>query len=405
MAVEEMVEADGKGRRPWWQGAPFLILGVLWIAANLRGPMTGISPVLDVIQQDFGLSRVQVGFITALPLIAMAIVSPLAAGVAARIGLERALMLGLVLIGSGVLVRAAGALWTLYLGMWLLGAGIAFGNVLLPGLLKRSFPQHIAALTGAYAITMGAAAALASAIVVPLAIGWQWGWQLALASLVCLPAIGILLWLPPTLSATPKTSGVRHQERRMRLWRQPLAWQVTFFIALNSLLYYVLIGWLPALMAGAGYTAEAAGNWHGVMQLTAGLPGLVLAAFVRRLHNQQAMALLTSLGTAVTLLGLWAMPSWAGMWSALFGLTSGAAMMLGLVLVGLRSASPLQAASLAGMAQSVAYCLAAIGPPLTGGLFEISGSWGLPLGLCAGAAVLMGCSGWLAGRNLVLQES
>ncbi|MCK9511331.1 MAG: MFS transporter [Pigmentiphaga sp.] len=395
--------ASGVTRAAWPVGSLWLVLGVLWIAANLRAPMTSVSPLLASIQATFGLNTVQVGLITTLPLVALAMVSPLAAGVARRLGLERALMAGLGLIALGIAVRSAGPLWCLYLGMWLLGAGIAFGNVLLPGLLKRDFPGHVAALTGAYAITMGLAAALASASVVPLALGWEWGWAVTLGAMVWMPLLGMLLWWPQVIRpAAP--AALRAGPARVPLWREPLAWQVSLFIAINSFLYYVLIGWLPALMTGAGYSAGSAGAWHGVMQLMAGLPGLVLAPILRRLRNQQALAMLNGLVVAASLLGLWAMPAWSGFWVAMFGAASGAGMILGLVLVNLRSASPLQAAALAGMGQSVAYCLAAAGPTLMGAVFEYSGSWALPLWLSAAAAGVMAWCGWLAGRSRVIGE-
>ncbi len=397
-----MPVSSSSSQRAWWYSTPFLILGVLWIAANLRGPMTGVSPLLASIQDTFALSTVQVGFITTLPLLAMAIVSPLAAGVAARIGIERALMAGLLLIGTGIVVRSLGPLWCVYTGMGFIGAGIAFGNVLLPGLLKSRFPQHIAALTGAYAITMGIGAALLSASMVPLALGFGLGWSTALMLMVIMPLAGVLIWLPQTRHHDAEAARQAAARPRLALWRVPLAWQVTLFIAINSSLYYVLIGWLPALLTGAGYSAEAAGTWHGIMQFMAGVPGLVLAPILRRLRNQQAIAAIISLIVAICLLGFWAAPAWSGFWVAAFGTASGAGMILGLILVGLRSTSPLQAAALAGMAQSTAYWLAAAGPPGMGWIFERSGGWAWPLWLCAGAAVVMAGCGWLAGRDRVV---
>mgnify|MGYP000305354744 CR=1 FL=1 len=58
----------------------------------------------------------------------------------------------------------------------IVGCGIALGNVLLPRLIKRDFPVQVAKLTGAYSLTMGGAAALGSALVVPVAMA-GFGWR------------------------------------------------------------------------------------------------------------------------------------------------------------------------------------------------------------------------------------
>lgn len=55
-----------------------LLAGILLIAANLRAPITGLAPVLAMIQADFGLGTVQAGILTTLPLLAFALLSPVA---------------------------------------------------------------------------------------------------------------------------------------------------------------------------------------------------------------------------------------------------------------------------------------------------------------------------------------
>ena len=155
--------------RPLPARAALLLAGILLIAANLRAPITGVAPVLAMIQASLGLGTAQAGLVTTLPLLAFALLSPVAPVLARRIGLERALFTALVLIGGGVALRSAGPLGCLYGGTAVIGAGIALGNVLLPSLLKRDFPARIATVTSAYALTMGVAAAVASATVFPLA--------------------------------------------------------------------------------------------------------------------------------------------------------------------------------------------------------------------------------------------
>ena len=117
-----------------------LIVGILLIAANLRAPVTGVAPLLDLIQPAFGLSNAEAGILTTLPLLAFALISPFSALLAREYGLEPTLFGALILIAGGIVMRSLGPAWCLYLGTWVIGSGIAVGNVLLPSLLKRDFP-------------------------------------------------------------------------------------------------------------------------------------------------------------------------------------------------------------------------------------------------------------------------
>ncbi|STV48626.1 cyanate transporter CynX family [Klebsiella pneumoniae] len=150
------------GRRP-----ALLIAGILLIATTLRVVFTGAAPLLDAIRSDYGLTTAQTGLLTTLPLLAFGLVSPLAAGVARRFGMERSLLLAMLLICAGIALRSLPSAALLFIGTAVIGCGIALGNVLLPGLIKRDFSQHVARMTGAYSLTMGGAAALGSALVVP----------------------------------------------------------------------------------------------------------------------------------------------------------------------------------------------------------------------------------------------
>ncbi len=139
------------------QGA-LLIAGILMIATTLRVTFTGAAPLLETIRSDYGLSTAQTGLLTTLPLLAFALVSPLAAGIARRFGMERSLFAAMLLICAGIALRSLPSAALLFAGTAIIGCGIALGNVLLPGLIKRDFSQHVAGLTGAYSLTMGAAA-------------------------------------------------------------------------------------------------------------------------------------------------------------------------------------------------------------------------------------------------------
>lgn len=154
---------------PASQRPVLLIVGILFIAMALRAPVTGMPPLVGLIREQLGLSNTAAGMLITLPLLAFAVVSLVSAGMARRYGLERTLFAALLLIGGGIALRSQGQAWALYTGTAVIGSGIAIGNVLLPSLLKRDFPQRVAGLTSAYVLTMSIAAGAASALAVPLA--------------------------------------------------------------------------------------------------------------------------------------------------------------------------------------------------------------------------------------------
>ena len=370
-----------------------LIAGILMIATTLRVTFTGAAPLLDTIRLDYGLSTAQTGLLTTLPLLAFALVSPLAAGVARRIGMERSLFIALLLICAGIAVRSLPSAALLFIGTAIVGCGIALGNVLLPGLIKRDFPGQVAKLTGAYSLTMGVSAAFGSAMIVPLAQGSA-GWHGALLMLMAFPLVALLLWLPQWRQKHVATVTGAGALQNRALWRSALAWQVTLFLGINSLIYYVIIGWLPAILLSHGYSEAQAGSVHGLLQLATAVPGLAVPLILHRLKDQRAIAGLVALMCAISAAGLWFMPGMAVMWTLMFGFGTGATMILGLTFIGLRASS-----ALSGMAQSIGYLLAACGPPLMGKIHDTAGDWEIPLLGCALAAVIMAICGVLAGRD------
>lgn len=375
-----------------------LIAGILLIATTLRVTFTGAAPLLDAIRSEYGLTTAQTGLLTTLPLLAFGLVSPLAAGVARRFGIERSLLLAMILICLGVGLRSLPFVSLLFIGTAIIGCGIALGNVLLPGLIKRDFSQHVAKMTGAYSLTMGGAAALGSAMVVPLALAGL-GWRGALLMLMAFPLLALFIWLPQArrqVTAPLTGSGAIHNRG---IWRSGLAWQVTLFLGINSLVYYVIIGWLPAILQSIGYSEAQAGSLHGLLQLATAAPGLAIPLILHRLKDQRGIAVLVALMCAVSALGLWFLPAQAVLWTLIFGFGSGATMILGLTFIGLRASSAHQAAALSGMAQAVGYLLAACGPPVMGKIHDANGDWHIPLIAVALISVAMAVFGALAGRD------
>lgn len=380
-----------------------LLAGIFLIATNLRAPFTSIAPLLDGLKESFHLNATQAGMLITLPLLAFALVSPFAAGLARRWGLERTLLLALIVIGAGVLLRSVGSIWSLYLGTWIIGSGIALGNVLLPAILKRDFPEKVAPLTATYVLAMGIAAASMSAVAIPLSQFANFDWRLEMACLILLPAIGILVWLPQVFRETQVTTKVRGPLRNV-LWRSPIAWQVTFFLGFDCFLYYVGVSWLPAILEDGGYSTEQAGSMHGVLLLATAIPGLILIPIVPRMKDQRAVACFLSLSIAVGLLGLLIAPKFAVLWVLVFGFGAGGGLILALSFISLRTPNAQYAAGLSGMAQCVGYLVASAGPPVIGRMHDATGSWSIPLTVCVLLGGIMAVVGYFAGRDVQLSD-
>lgn len=375
-----------------------MLLGLLLVAANLRAPITSVAPILASLQTAFQLSPTQAGMLTTLPLLAFGTISPFASRLVRKYGLEYTVFGALLLLALAIALRAAGSVTLLYLGTLLAGVGIAVGNVLLPSLVKRDFPGNVPTVTGLCAVAMGAAAALTSALAVPA--GSAFGWQSALAMTIVLPVAAALLWS----GQLSRNSRLAHRtaapdRQRDNVWRSALAWQVTLFMGLNSLLYYVLVGWLPSILTDAGFSPAAAGSMHGIMQLASALPGLLLGPVIHRMQDQRLLAAGMGMLMGTALAGFSYIPGWASLWAFAFGLGSGGGLLLALIFMGLRAGSVHQAASLSGMAQCVGYLLAAGGPTLAGKLHDITNSWHAPLVSGIALAIAMAFFGSLAGRS------
>lgn len=380
---------------------PWLLFGVLLLASNLRLPITSIGPVIQNIGADWQLGSSALGLLTTLPLLAFALISPLAPPLAHRFGLNRTLAGCLVLIILGFTGRLLPSLPMLYIGTALIGAGIAIGNVLLPSLVKVHFPEKIALITSVYAFTMGLAAAAGSALVIPLMQVFAWTWAQALFAFVGLAIVSLLVWLPQLKQQDVQTA-VTNQTAKpadKAVWRYGLAWEVAAFLGMNSLIFYSIITWLPSILQAAGYSASAAGSIHGLLQLFSALPGFVIVPLMARFQDQVIPATLVGLCTLLGLLGLNLWPEAAQVWAAMIGFGTGGTIILGLMFVVLRTHTAERAAALSGMAQSLGYLLAAVAPPLLGLLQQAQHHWHSVLWILSAAAIIVLINGLLSGCN------
>ncbi|MDQ0195705.1 CynX/NimT family MFS transporter [Paenibacillus wynnii] len=377
----------------------WLVLGIIVIAAALRAPFTSVGTLIEMIKEDLGLSNTLAGAITTLPLLAFALVSPFASKFASRFGMANVLLIAMLLLAVSILVRSGSGAGLLFIGTAMLGISIAVCNVLLPSLIKGKFPRKIGLMTGIYTVSMNLCAAFAAGISVPLASHTSFGWRGTLAMWFILAALATMLWIPQ-IRILGISSVSQKSVSSKNIWRSALAWQVSFFMGLQSLLYYVLIAWFSVILGERGMTSSHAGWILSLMQL-AQLPfTFFVPLFAGRLKNQRSLVVITFVLFVIGISGIWlGSSSWMAVWAICIGIAGGFAFGLVMMFFSLRTKTTQEAAELSGMAQSVGYLLAAAGPALFGWLHDLTHSWDLPLILLLGASVMLLLVGLGAGKN------
>lgn len=355
-----------------------------------------MPPVIEELQRELGISATAAGVLTAAPVLCFGMLAPLGPALARRLGAERVLLLALLPIVAGVAARAAGSTFALFAGTLLAGTGVAVANVIVPSVVKGRFDRGTGLVTGLYVAALTGGAALAAGLTVPFERSW--GWELALA-VWAIPAAIAFGVVGVAFARDRASATARAGEGGLRaLLRDPLAWQVTLYMGLQSLVFYAGLAWLPSILRDAGYSAGAAGALLALYAL-GGIPSAVLVpVLATRLRDQRLLASGVTALEMCALLGLLLAPGGAVAWVALFALGQGGAIGLALTLMVLRAPDPKRAAELSGMAQAIGYTVAAIGPLAIGALHDWSGDWDAPVAALLAATVPLLAVGVLAGR-------
>lgn len=350
-----------------------LLLGLVLVALNLRPALSSVSPLLAQITQSLGLSAAAAGLLTTAPVLCLGLFAPLGAYLGKRLGSERCVLWMLIGLACGLVLRGLGGTPGLFVGSVIAGANIGMLGVLLPGIFKRDFPRQAGVLTGLYTMALCLGAALAAGASVPLSFYLNSSWHRALA-FWALPALfAALVWWPQT----QREHGTQRLNYRVvGLWRDPLAWQITLYMGLQSSLAYIVFGWLPSLLIDRGLSPQAAGLLLAgsvMAQLVTALSAPYLAT---RGRDQRAAIAVVMLLSLTGLLGCLYAPL-AGIWgwAIVLGLGQGGAFSLALALIVLRARDAQVAAQLSGMAQGVGYTLASLGPLAVGWVHDLTGSW------------------------------
>src|SRR6185437_2522534 len=190
-------------------------LALLWLAGTaLRFGILAVPPVIPLIHDDLSLNATQIGILTGLPSMLLALAAVPGSLLVARLGVTAALVFGLLLTAAGGALRGAlpNIFW-LYAMTVAMGAGVAIMQVTMPSAVRAWAPQKIGFATAVYTNGLIVGEILPVALMLPLVLPLVGTWQRGFAFWsVPVVAIAVLvLALAPKAAAPTSTTPVRRR--------------------------------------------------------------------------------------------------------------------------------------------------------------------------------------------------
>lgn len=368
------------------------MLALVLAAINLRPGITSLAPLIERIATELALSRGLISLTTALPVLCMGLLAPLAPRLAVRLGLERTIALCLALITLALLLRLGSQASVLLIGSAvLLGAGIAVAGPLLSGFIKRHFRDHVGQIVGWYSFSMAIGGAGGAVLTVPLTQGLGDNWSYGLAAWALPALLALLLWLRLPSHAEPAAQS----DAQGLPWREPRAWLVTGFFAIQAGFFYTMATWLVARYHEAGFSLLHSNGLFSLFMLV-GLPSAWLMPWLaQRFDIRQPLLVACGACMSVCLCMITFAPQFLPeTWAVLMGLALSGSFSLSLVLPLYEVHTPLAVSRWTAMMLCAGYGMACLAPILVGLGRDLAGSYQVPFMVLIGLALLMTVLAW-----------
>ncbi|WP_437880717.1 MFS transporter [Pseudomonas sp. LRF_L74] len=363
------------------------LLAVIVLGLNLRPVLAGVGPLLDRIQADTGLDHVGASLLTTLPVIAMGLGALISSSLRRLLGERLGILLGCMLVALACAWRGMQAhALPLVSSALLAGAGIAFVQALLPGMIKQRFASDSDRMIGFYSCSIMAGAAFAAA-------GTPWlgshlGWSMALAAWGLPALLACLLWW--TASAQSTAPAVSIEPEHLSLLRSPRAWLLMSFFGIGTAGYTLVLAWLPPFYTALGWTAQQSGVLLAGVTLCEVSAGLLISSQIARWPDRRLPLFAVLVSLLLGLLGLLSAPHvlWLPI-CILLGCGIGALFPLSLIVAQDHLDDPRQTGELLAFVQGGGYLVAACAPLLAGLLREYTHDLRLSWLLMAVATLLL----------------
>jgi len=373
------------------------------LALSLRAGVGSLGSLLPEIRADLDLSPSCVSLLTTLPTLFFAVIGLGAGRLVARTGIHVATATLLLTLAVGLVLRAVSGSAVAFLAATALTmAAAAVGNVVLPSLAKLHFPRHLVAVSSMYSVAISLGATISAFAAVPMSRHFD-GWRAGIGVWAALPLLSLLLWMPATLrvgrrdSRSSDVAGVCYPHTAAS---PRLRWALAACFGAQAAQAYVQFGWWSDIFVDSGGSLGRAGALLGVIS-GIGIPiSLCLPYLMRRVRRPSSLPVGFAGVTAVGWLGVAIAPLAFGglLWAVLLGVGAGVFTWT-LIMIGLRSPTPVAAVRLSSFTQGVGYLIASAATFASGMLHTATGSWAYSFGLVILLAVGIGVSGVVVARG------
>ena len=399
---------------------PWIILGIVILALNLRAPIIAPTAILPAIQEGTGFSAAGLGLLTGLPVLLFALATPLAGKFITRLGAEATVLACLSGVLVGTILRSVGPPWLVLVGTGIIGLAITLGNIVVPVIIRREVPwEQVSLVTGLYSAMMnvGSMATLIGTGPLAEAFGWRW----ALAAWAGLAFVGLGFWMvlirvrvrregeAARAAAAESADGAPNTEAAAPVAKQSWAEAPASFRLIIALLiitfsgqstaYYVTTTWLPSYLGDTiGLAPTAAGSTASLFQIAAILGAFGVPLLAVKTKPWVPVAIVAALWLSLPV-GLLAAPGAYWLWATTGGIAQGGGFTAIFSIIARTAGSDAQTASASARVQFGGYLAATLAPPFAGWLNTATGGWTAPLLLILAATLAFTITGLWAARR------
>ena len=371
-----------------------ILLGIIFLGMVLRTPITSVGAIIGPLKKLLEINNTVAGLITTIPLIAFAIFSPLVAKISNKIGLEKTIFLATIVASIGLLLRFYINTSIFFVTTFIIGIGITVGNVLLPGLTKKYFPENLGVMTGFYAVVMNISASIAAGISYPILNtnigGEKFSTGLAVNIWLIISLINIIIY--SVIIKNNKVEKIDNKKIGSKGYLKSLKmWSVMLSMGLQSALFYCSVSWFAEIMISKGFTPSEAGLLLSISQFAQFPSTFLVPVLAEKIKNKLIIPIFITMGYIVSLLGMIHIHgnfSLMIIYIVLFALAGGGSFSYVMYLFSAKSKNEEEAADVSGLAQAGGYWLAAIFPPLLGYIRDIL-NWDVAIYILIATASLL----------------